>query len=107
MTDTDSNDVIRFTCVYPMAGDLAPLDWCDAVLGFHKRSGELKNYRYLGNSGFGGADVAFTIDLTLAQLGLEKFPMSNEAINLASNILGGWINDVDHEVISAGVLFND
>jgi hypothetical protein len=83
-----------------MIGDHTPEKWCDIVFGYHKNAGDLTNYRFLGENGI---DVVFTIDMTIDQLGLTPDHSIADSSNSMYNLLGGWINDSDHEIISAGV----
>ncbi len=44
-------EIINTTVVWPMVGDNTPQTWCDIVLGFHEKEGDLLSYKYLDVDG--------------------------------------------------------
>lgn len=76
-------ELINTTVVYPMAGDNTPKDWCDMVLGYHEKEGDILSYQYVDVDGI---RVTFSFkhevpsEITVAEMIISVYDFINYMI---------------------------
>lgn len=93
--------IFRAQAAYLMCGDLPGEQWCNDVLSYHKRAGDILEYAHLSTvvGGWGMESVVFTFDFSMPDVKETWDNVKSTAEDLILKMVG----DSDYTLIDVGI----